>query len=699
MTKSMLQTQLHSGLDEFHLSRKISELANQLIQTLSEQPSSPLKPIANQAFITQVNKNIPNPKISSDDSLNLESLKKKILLTVQKIVSADLAKNLNQSTCLLLLADVPAVLDYAPVHLLCLELVVDEYQIHPNLAAQALIKISEFHEKNSHHLLAVETLLRMRELKISPHIALNRIGLLFMKLCEYEQAMIYFSLASKETPNYSTAWLNAGVAAQHIKRFSHAAQCLEKAKSLEPNNPDIYYNLGIIYYSINDWHSCSKNLALALYFDPEWVDALYNYGVLFAAMKDFEQALYFYKLAIVLNPQYLLAYYNCGVCEFEKLNYLAAIHYYDKSMRIDENDVRSHWNAAHCELILGNYDAGLPLYEWRWQHNALQNNQKQRFFEQPLWTGEAVQIEQTILLHAEQGFGDTLQFIRFVHTVLNLKKFRVILEVQSALTTLVKSSFPQLAVFARGEKLPEFDLHCPLMSLPIALGVKLKDSNEYTSTRAEQKASYPRISPQTTLIGTYPLPQVPYLSVESSLRSRWDQRLQEFLPSKPIHQRLRVGLVWSSGYRQDQKDTWERNKERNIDLMNLSGLASLPIDWVSLQLGEIPLKELADTHSRGPLGSKVLDLSPHIKDFADTASIAHHLDLVLSVDTSVAHLCAALGIKTWVLLKANACWRWHLDTEYSPWYPGLRLYRQKVQGDWQSVVQKVYLDLQIEFGI
>ncbi len=546
-----------------------------------------------------------------------------------------------------------------------------EHHSEPNqvFVSKALLLLANYFEDRGLYLRAVQNFQKLKEIGKSPGESYNRIGLIFMKLDQHDQALMNFKLALKSVPDLTQAILNMGVAYQHLGKLDQAAECFDRALKNEPDSAFAHYNLGVSRFSCGMVDKAADALERALELNPNWADALYNLGVVKSELKDYEAALNLYKRVTDCDPTHLLAHYNSGVCHFELLRYEHAIKSYSAALRCDPQHVRTHWNIAHCYLITGDLASGFKHYEWRWRHNQLENNQKQRTFEQPLWIGQPVSTSAVLLVHAEQGFGDTLQFIRYVGDLIN-KGLNIIVEVQPALKSLIKSSLADLSVFARGEQLTHFDFHCPLMSLPLALGL----------TSIAQP-------PPTSAAG-----RKPYLRIDQNLSNYWGQRLDELLTSK----RKRIGLVWSSGYRPDQVDTWERNKERNIDLKLFKALSQLPVDVVSLQIGEIPRKEWESLPKEEQF--MMFDLSQEIKDFSDTAAIAQNLDLVITVDTSTAHLCAGLGLDTWILIKANACWRWFLDTDVSPWYPSAKVFRQKKQGDWQEVTQRVISLLKEKFN-
>jgi hypothetical protein len=252
-----------------------------------------------------------------------------------------------------------------------------------------------------------------------------------------------------------------------------------------------------------------------------------------------------------------------------------------------------------------------------------------------------------LLLHAEQGFGDTLQFCRYASLV--GAKARVILEVQPPLVRLCSSLAGVAQIVAQGEPLPAFDLHCPLMSLPLAIG---------------------------TTLDTVPC-EVPYLAAAPELVAGWRKRLAGL-------DGLRVGLVWAGSPRLEL-DSSAMDRRRSITLATMAPLGEVSgVSFISLQKGE-PAAQSPDA----ALGLALHDFTASLQDFADTAALIEALDLVISVDTSVAHLAGALGKPIWLLNRFDTCWRWLLNRDDSPWYPQLRQYRQPSPGDWSSVMREV----------
>jgi hypothetical protein len=292
-------------------------------------------------------------------------------------------------------------------------------------------------------------------------------------------------------------------------------------------------------------------------------------------------------------------------------------------------------------LLLGDFDRGWEELEWRWQTPACAP--WRRDFVQPLWRGEEPLAGRTILLHAEQGFGDAIQLARYAPLVA-AQGARVVLEVPAPLTALCSRIAGVAAVVTRGERLPDFDCHCPLLSLPLAFRTR------------------PATIPAT----------IPYLSADEDRVRAWRQRL-------PETRMRRVGIAWAGN------SSFQGDRTRSIGLARLSPLLAAPgVTFFSLQ------KELRDGDCDILRGNPhVMHLGDAMEDFSDTAAIMACLDLVISSDTSVAHLAGAVGRPVWVLLQYVADWRWLLDRRDSPWYPTARLFRQPELDDWDSVIRQV----------
>jgi hypothetical protein len=358
-------------------------------------------------------------------------------------------------------------------------------------------------------------------------------------------------------------------------------------------------------------------------------------------LKRYEEAMAAFERAIALRPEYAEAYANRGVAYMDQQRFVEALASYEKAIALKPDYAQAHFNAAHCRLLLGDFEHGWEENEWRWETAQARNSK--RSFVQPLWTGREEIAGKTILLHAEQGLGDTIQFCRYARLV-QARGARVLLQVQPSLKHLLSGLPGADIVLARGEPVPRFDLHCPLLSLPRAFGTRL-----------------------TTI------PQlIPPLSAPRDLVRIWESRLEP-------KTRPRVGIVWSG------RSTHKNDHNRSMSLRALLGFLELPVQLVSLQ------KEVRaqDQSLLGANGVGIMHFGPSLTDFSETAALTSLMDLVISVDTSVAHLAASLGRPTWILLPFVPDWRWLLDREDSPWYASVHLFRQRSSGDWAGVVARV----------
>jgi hypothetical protein len=351
-----------------------------------------------------------------------------------------------------------------------------------------------------------------------------------------------------------------------------------------------------------------------------------------------------------LDPHYLDALGNLGRVLSTVDRFEEADASYSALLQLRPDQVEAHANRAMARLRAGRLAEGWEEFEWRWKTWYM--GPRARDLPRSLWNGEALG-DRVILLHAEQGLGDTLQFCRYAPLV--ARGARVILEVQPPLHRLL-SRLPGIdQVLARGQELPPFDLQCPLMSLPRAFGTTLE------SIPAE----------------------TPYLTADPAEVDTWRERIGA-LPG------LRVGLVWAGSQRKEEPELALVDARRSIALATLAPLARVPgVSFVSLQKGP-PAAQAAHP----PAGMMLTDFTAELHDMAATAALIMTLDLVISVDTAVAHLAGGLGKPVWLLNRFDSCWRWLANRDDSPWYPTLRQFRQTTPGDWSSVVERVREELQ-----
>jgi tetratricopeptide (TPR) repeat protein len=373
--------------------------------------------------------------------------------------------------------------------------------------------------------------------------------------------------------------------------------------------------------------------------------AHFNRGCLLQGQQDWEAAISCYEQALALDPNLVAAHSNRGAALAAMNRCEEALASLDRAISLQPDYPEAHFSRAVTLLMQGNLPAGWVDFEWRWKTAPGRALRQSKNFPQPPWLGAQAVEGRTLLLYCERGLGDTLQFCRYALNVAQLHA-KVILQVQAPLVQLLGRLCAAVQVVSETQAPPHFDLQCPLLSLPLIF--------------------------KTTLL-TVPAPRR-YLSADAGKVSRLLTELGK--PSRP-----RVGLVW----RGDAKNPDDRN--RSVALSDL--LQSLPpeLQYFSLQKQTTPQeRRLIEDHPHVSIVGEELD-------FEETAALCELLDLVISIDTSVAHLAAALGRRTWILLPFNPDCRWLLDREDSPWYPSVKLCRQNRSGDWHDVLARVGAEL------
>jgi tetratricopeptide (TPR) repeat protein len=464
---------------------------------------------------------------------------------------------------------------------------------------------------------------------------------------------------------------NRGLVLRALKRFSEVFEAYDRALALKPDYVEVIVARGNLFYEMHSYDKALEEYERALAVQPDFAFGFNNRGNALQAMGRNDEAVASFERALTLKPDLTEAHNNRGNAllnlnrpeealadydtaiahkpfAFALVNRGSALHYlgrieealdsFNRAIALQPELPEAHWNKALLCLAIGDFEQGWPAYEWRWRGAT---ELTPREFSQPQWRGENLNGK-TILLHAEQGFGDTIQFIRYLPMVAR-KGCKVILELPDSLMPLIADTDGLVSMHRRGDALPAFDVHCPLMSLPLSFG---------------------------TTATTIPA-SVPYLRAPAERVEAWRARLAHL--GKP-----RIGLVWSG------KPSHKNDHNRSIALSRLEPLLSIPgVAFVSLQR-EYRAAELTAL-ARLP----ILRLDEAITDFADTAAVIGELDLVIAVDTAVAHLAGALGRPLWLLLSHIQDWRWMHERADSPWYPSARLFRQSQIGDWDGVISAV----------
>jgi tetratricopeptide (TPR) repeat protein len=485
-------------------------------------------------------------------------------------------------------------------------------------------------------------------LRVAPDNAVahaNR-GSALLELGQSEAALVAVGRALALAPDDPMAQRNRGLALHRLGRWREAVAAFDAVLRGRPEDADTLMQRGATRYALGDTEAAVSDLRDAARLRPEHVATLSNLGLVLEAADQVDEALACCDRALALAPRDLDATLNRGVVLQRLRRFDAALACFDDVIAQRPDDANADYNASLIHLAQGDYPKGWARHEARWRTDNLRA--AARGLAQPQWRGEAIAPGQTILLHAEQGLGDTLQFCRYVPAV--AARADVVLEVPRALVRLLSGVPGVRAVVAQGDALPAFDLQCPLLSLPLAFGTTLE-----------------------TIPGA-----VPYLQAAPKAVQAWRRRLQA-LPG------TRVGLVWAGRARADSASLRSVDRRRSMRLADFAPLAAVPgVAFVSLQKGPE-----ADQIQAAPAGLVVHDWTRELEDFADTAALVAALDVVITVDTAVAHLAGALGKTVWVLNRFDACWRWLEGRADSPWYPSARLFRQREVGEWGAVVAEV----------
>ncbi len=504
---------------------------------------------------------------------------------------------------------------------------------------------------------AVVSYERAISLKADYADAYNNRGLALASLKRYAEALASYDAALALNVDFALVYSNRGLVLKELNQFQAALASYDRAIALKSDFAEAHSNRGLVLKELNQFEAALASYDRALALKPDFAEAHSNRGLVLKELNQFQAALASYDRALVLKPDFAEAYSNRGLARQDLHQLDAALADFNRAIELNPEFSVAHFNRAMAALMVGDFASGWRDYEWRWKGDGAPIIKDGRHLAEPCWLGEESIAGKTILLHSEQGLGDTLQFCRYTKWVADLGA-RVILEVQPQLCSLLAGLDGVAQVVAQGDPRPAFDCYCPLMSLPLAF---------------------------KTTLATLPA-RVPYITSNAEKALYWKDKLGE-------KTRFRVALVWSGGFRSHQPELWAINDRRNVSLAKFASLKHPDIEFYSLQKGQPAESELTDLVSKHWDGPHLIDYTNLLIDFSDTAALLQQLDLLISVDTSTAHLAGAMGKPVWVLSRFDSCWRWLLERADSPWYPTATVYRQDSAGDWDGVIQKVRADL------
>jgi len=477
----------------------------------------------------------------------------------------------------------------------------------------------------------------------------NHYGNALVGLCRYGEAVESYDRAIVCDGNLAYVHYNRGVAFRALGQKEAALACYARATELNPAYSRAYNNRGMILSEMGRTMDALNEYKRAIDARPQFVDAWINQANLLRRLRRHEEALDSSDGAIMCEPSNPHAH-NCRGATLSNMGrFEEAIASYDRAIELDPTSPEFLCNKGMIKLVCGDLREGWQLYESRWGVKSF--NLTDRFSDKLRWRGSEPVNGKVVLLHAEQGFGDTIQFSRYCVQVA-ARGARVLLSIPNALQPLLRSLEGVHEIIGETQD-PAFDFHCPLMSLPLALGTEL------TNIPAAAR----------------------YLGVDREAKARWADRLKAraHIP--------KIGLVWSG------RPSHDKDLERSIPLVQLLPIIRRQIHWVSLQK-EVRASDrccLANTPAIERLGEETTD-------FGDAAALIENLDLVITVDTALAHVAGALGKPVWILLPYVPDWRWLRDRKDSPWYPSVRLFRQSSPADWRPVIDCVIRELRCLFN-
>jgi tetratricopeptide (TPR) repeat protein len=429
------------------------------------------------------------------------------------------------------------------------------------------------------------------------------------------------------------------------QRLGEAEASYRKAIDLAPRDARAHNNLGVVLQMQGRPADALASYRVAVALAPDLPEANQNYASIARDPAALERAVQGFRARIAAHPRDASAYNSVANALRELGRHDESLGAYERAIELAPDFAEARFNRSMVLLQTGDYARGWPEYEWRLK-TATHSESITRFSE-PLWHGR--ETARTVLIHAEQGLGDTIQFARFA-PLAAARCGALVFEVQPEVfpvLTIMKGA-PQ--VVRRGDPLPPFEMHAPLLSLPALLGTTIE--------------SIPWNGPYV---------QAPHERV-MAWRRAFAKRRRHF----------NVGIVWAG-----RPQHWD-DLNRSVPLAKLAPFGRVPdVSFFSLQLGPA-----AAEAAHPPAGMELLDLTSLIRDFADTAALVSFLDLVVTVDTSVAHLAGAMGVPTWILLAHAPDWRWHLGRDDSPWYPNTRLFRQPADGDWDGAISRMAVELE-----
>jgi len=459
-----------------------------------------------------------------------------------------------------------------------------------------------------------------------------------IKLKEFESAINIADQIILTNPTTSIALLDKGICLHNLNKDSDAIEIYNQALIYDKENPALLNARGISELALNKFEDAILSFKNSIQVNGANPQPWNNLGLALHRLNKFDAAIASFDKAITINSKYADAYSNRGRSLQALKQIEKALDDFNMAIKIESRHPDAHWNKALLKILIGNYEEGWKLYEWRWKSFS---EKWARHYQQPLWLGEESLKAKSILIYPEQGYGDFIQFFRYI-PMLQALGAKVILETPTPLVHLINTSSSEVEIIESGKNLPKFDFQCPIMSLPLALRTKIES-----------------------------IPDVfPYLSVAPEKIKLWQTRLG-------TKTNKRIGIAWSGS--KDHKN----DHNRSITLSQLSSLFEMPFEFHSLQ------KEIRESDQFYFEKSSIKDHQADINEFSDTAALIENIDLIVTVDTAIAHLAGSLKKTFILLLPYNSDYRWMLDSKSTPWYPSAIILRQGEIGSWSKVISEL----------
>ena len=494
---------------------------------------------------------------------------------------------------------------------------------------------------------AIEAYRQAISLKPNFAEAYHNTAIALQSMEKYDEAIEQCKKAVELSNNFAQAYHTMGFSLEKQQRFAEAVESYKQAVRIDPQYTEAYNHLGAVLNDRDRFEEAIENLTMALQLDPGYAEAHNNLGIAFNALGRFDEAADSYQKAVQSEPSFAEAYYNRANSLRSQGKCTQAVDCYDKAIGINPDYAHAHWNKAHTLLLDGKLSQGWKQYQWR-KNPQLDIETYQHEYYKPCWDGSSF-TGKRLLVHYEQGFGDNIQFVRYLPMVKELGG-TVIYEVRKPLLKLFQQSVQgvdQWIEASDDKPNVEFDYHISLLDLPGLFDTTLQ--------------TIPRRSP--------------YLFADSKEQAHWHKKISG--------DGFKVGIVWAG------KATHGNNRNRSCKLDFFMPLFEINgVKIYSLQ------KDRTSSQAMG-LESvlNMTDLASQFDDFSDTAAAIANLDLVISVDTAVLHLAGAMGKRTWALIPFEPEWRWMLNRDDSPWYPTIKIFRQKQLGDWHTVFECITKEL------